>query len=92
MLKLKLPMIYLGYIPQDELLVKAIMQQSPISITNPNARSAKAFEHIAAELTGPSSSIREVKPRGMAAFFSHIVKGRKLDSDAQTQKDNSAVS
>ncbi|WP_026504260.1 MinD/ParA family protein [Butyrivibrio sp. NC3005] len=89
---LKLPMIYLGYIPQDELLVKAIMQQSPISITNPNARSAKAFEHIAAELTGPSSSIREVKPRGMAAFFSHIVKGRKLDSDAQTQKDNSAVS
>lgn len=73
---LKQPIEYLGYVPQDTALVKAVMQQTPISLQNPNARSAKAFEDIANKLMYGESA-KQVQKRGMAAFFAHIVSGRK---------------
>ena len=74
---LKLPMTYLGAIPQDNQLQTSVMQQTPVSILYPNAKSVRAFENITAQLTGVHSE-ENVKKRGMAAFFSHIIKGRKL--------------
>ena len=41
---LKIPIQYLGYVPEDPQLMKAIMQQTPISIENPKAKSSMAFE------------------------------------------------
>ncbi|MCR4902132.1 MAG: MinD/ParA family protein [Butyrivibrio sp.] len=74
----KLPLTYLGAIPQDQYLARSVMQQTPVSIQYPNARSTKAFESIAGALSGKGAV--EIKPRGMAAFFSHIITGRKLSS------------
>ena len=75
---LKLPLTYLGAIPQDQMLARGVMQQSPVSIQYPNSKSSKAFERIARDLTaGGTTDI--IKPRGMAAFFSHIITGRKLN-------------
>lgn len=79
----KLPLTYLGAIPQDPYLAKGVMQQSPVSIEYPNAKSTKAFENIAGRLTNPGETAM-VKPRGMAAFFSHIIRERKLNSSPQT--------
>ena len=76
---LKLPITYLGAIPYDPQLEKSVMQQTPVSIQYPNAKSAKAFEEIARRLNGNAGNVPEVKKRGMAAFFSHIITGRKLD-------------
>ncbi len=76
---LKLPMSYLGSIPQDQQLVQSVMQQSPVSIQYPTAKSTRAFEEIARKLTG-SQGEGTVERRGMAAFFSHIITGRKLES------------
>lgn len=73
---LKIPIVYLGSVPRDEQLSKAVMQQSPISMQNPNAKSAKAYEEIAMKLMDKEVS-RSVPKRGMAAFFSHILAGRK---------------
>ena len=73
---LKLPISYLGAIPQDSQLSKAVMQQVPISIQNENAKSAKAFEAIAARLCDVETS-KSIKKRGMAAFFSHIIAGKQ---------------
>ena len=75
---LKLPISYLGTVPQDEKLSQAVMQQTPVSLANPQAKSAKAYERIAAVLMNKELS-GNVKKRGMAAFFSHIVTGKKLD-------------
>ena len=61
------------------MLARSVMQQSPVSIQYPNAKSVKAFEKIANELMNPGQG-EEVKQRGMAAFFSHIITGRKLSS------------
>lgn len=73
---LKLPMTYLGCVPEDMLLTRAVMQQEPISLQNPNAKSALAYEKIASILLGKEETERQPK-RGMAAFFSHIVSGKK---------------
>ena len=73
---LKLPVNYIGAIPEDSLLSRAVMQQMPVSIQSPNAKSALAYETIAKNLMN-NENIQTVKKRGMAAFFSHIVVGKK---------------
>ncbi len=72
---LKLPISYLGAIPQDSQLSKAVMQQMPVSMQNPTAKSSLAYEMIAAKLINKDLPERK---RGMAAFFSHIVTGKKM--------------
>lgn len=69
---LKLPISYLGSIPQDSHLSQAVMQQKPVSLANPNAKSAKAYQEIAQVLMYGEQSLLPQK-RGMAAFFSHII-------------------
>lgn len=73
---LKVPMTYLGAVPQDEQLRKAVMAQTPVSLENPKAKSALAYEEIANVLMNKESN-KSIKIRGMAAFFSHIVAGKK---------------
>lgn len=72
---LKIPMTYLGSVPQDTQLTKAVMQQMPVSMQNPAAKSSLAYERIACRLLDKAEMERQPK-RGMAAFFSHIVSGR----------------
>lgn len=69
---LKLPMSYLGEIPQDLKLSRAVMQQTPVSIKEPEAKSSLAYERIAKILMNMDTD-KQVRKRGMAAFFSHIV-------------------
>lgn len=73
---LKLSIDYLGAIPWDTQLSDAVMQQKPVSLNNPSAKSSLAFEEIAAKLMGEE---KPVKKRGMAGFFSHIIAGKKLN-------------
>lgn len=72
---LKIPISYLGMIPQDQMLAKAVMQQMPVSLDNPKARSAVAYEIIAAKLTNKELN-KSIPKRGMAAFISHIISGK----------------
>ena len=74
---LKIPISYLGAIPQDNQLSKAVMQQMPVSLQAPAAKSAVAYENIVAKLMNKELS-KSVPKRGMAAFFSHIVTGKIL--------------
>lgn len=69
---LKIPMTYLGCIPQDVQLSRAVMQQTPVSLQNPGAKSSQAYERIAGRLLGKEETDRQPR-RGMAAFFSHIM-------------------
>lgn len=74
---LKMPIYYLGYVPQDAQLNKAVMQQMPVSLDNPGAKSSQAYERIAARLMNKEEIEKQPK-RGMAAFFSHIISGKKM--------------
>ena len=73
---LRIPMIYLGSIPEDPQLARAVMQQVPVSLENPGAKSTAAYERIANRLMGREETERQPR-RGMAAFFSYIISGRK---------------
>ncbi len=72
---LKLPITYLGMVPQDDHLAKAVMQQMPVSIDDPKCKSAVAYEMLAAKLMNKELN-KNVTKRGMAAFFSHIISKR----------------
>lgn len=69
---LKIPMSYLGSIPWDMQLSKAVMQQTPVSMQNPLAKSSLAYETIACRLLDKEEEQRQPR-RGMAAFFSHMI-------------------
>ena len=73
---LKIPMIYLGSVPEDVQLSRAVMQQVPVSIQNPGAKSTAAYERLAEKLLGREEAERQPR-RGMAAFFSHIISGKR---------------
>ena len=73
---LGMPIEYLGAIPQDQALSDAVMQQTPVTLASPNAKSAKAYEAITAKLMNIEAD-ETFKKRGMAAFFSHIVANKK---------------
>ncbi len=73
---LKLPITFLGSVPEDQQLSRAVMQQTPVSLQTPGAKSSVAYEEIARKLMNMNTE--NVAPkRGMAAFFSHIVTGKK---------------
>ena len=73
---LDVPLTYLGAIPQDTQLVDAVMQQIPVSIKNPKAKSALAYEKIAKRLMEKEEG-NDITKRGITSFFSNIVLGKK---------------
>ena len=72
---LKIPMTYLGCVPQDPQVMQAVMQQVPVSIQNPGAKASQAYQRIAERMCEKEGdAAQEQQPRrGMAAFFSHII-------------------
>lgn len=68
-------MEYLGEVPEDTQLMRAVMQQRPVSMEDPYAKSALAYKQIALKLTDKKVT-EKVKRKGMATFFSHIFNGK----------------
>ncbi len=73
---LKIPITFLGSVPQDDKLIRAVMQQTPVSLHSPYAKSSMAYEELAGRLMNREEAKKQPK-RGMAAFFSNIVSARK---------------
>lgn len=71
---LKVPLTFVGVIPEDHELVRAVMQQTPISIQNPNAKSAIGYADLANVLENNASEPIWHR-RGMAGFFASMVRG-----------------
>lgn len=65
---------YLGSVPMDEKVIHSVMKQSPVSISFPNAKSSKAFEKLARELTDTQ---KEFKKKSLAEIFTNYLKGSK---------------
>lgn len=63
---------YLGAVPMDEQVMYAVMKQSPVSISYPNAKSARAFEKLAMELSGVK---KEHKRKSLSEIFTNYIKG-----------------
>lgn len=66
---LETPMEYLGEVPEDTQLMRAVMQQRPVSMEDPYAKSALAYKEIVSKLVNKEAT-ETVKRKGMAVFFS----------------------
>lgn len=74
---LKLSMKFVGVIPSDNQLVKAVMQQSPVSISAPTSKASLAFDDLAKTLMSGSDEMVYTK-HGMSGFFANMVRGKRF--------------
>lgn len=62
---------FLGIIPQDNNIVKAVMKQKPVSLIYPNAASTKRFEAIARDLISNGADV-PVQKRGIRGYLKSV--------------------
>lgn len=73
---LTIPVTYLGSVPEDSQLVKAVMQQQPVSLKEPQSKSAAAYEVITANLMGEEET--QASEKGMKSFLTRFLnRGRQ---------------
>ena len=73
---LDLSIEYLGAIPMDESIYKAVMQQSPVSLKFPNSKATRAYEDIARIIISGDEGETETK-RGIAQLFSSFIRKKR---------------
>lgn len=72
---LGMEMEYLGAIPYDECLLRAVMQQQPVSLAYPDAPSARAMLELAMVLEDEKKEIEPMDTaHGLAGLFTKIFK------------------
>lgn len=72
---LHIPIEYLGPVPMDDQISKAVMRQKPVSVINPEAASAKAIKQIAEKILELETEETSEK-RGMFQLFSNLIRNR----------------
>ena len=73
---LNVNMEFLGMIPVDTNMSKAVMQQKPITLAFPNSQASKSMEVLASKLLDIEVS-EENRKNGLAAMFAKMFKGKK---------------
>ena len=68
---LDIDMTYLGIIPMDNNIVKAVMKQKPVSIIYPASASSKHFEEIAEKIMNEGTDIPPQK-RGIRGYLKSV--------------------
>ncbi len=69
---LQVRMEYLGMIPQDDNILRAVMQQCPVSLKMPGSKSSLAFEELAAGLLDENIE-RHGKSGGITALLMRLL-------------------
>ncbi len=72
---LNIELEYLGGIPQDPMMSKAIIRQQPVLTSFPNTAAGKALKALAAKLSGVPESQGKNK-KGIAQLFSNLLKSK----------------
>ena len=73
---LSIRMEYLGFVPYDDAILRAVMQQTPVSVKMPASRSSRAFESLAGQLLD-GSAVESEKTGGIAALLMSLIKKRQ---------------
>ena len=68
---LNIKLEYLGAVPQDANITKAIMKQKPVSLEYPNAYASKAFAAMEQRLSNGEAYVPH-KKKGVSRFFSTV--------------------
>ncbi len=80
---LQIPLEYLGAIPQDQNVSKAVIQQKPVTVLYPNSPASKSIIRLSEKLcTGIEAPEKEMK--GMAQLFNNLLKSKYRKNKSQT--------
>ncbi len=71
---LNIPLKYLGPIPVDEQISKAVMRQKPICVTNPDSPAARAMQSITDKLLDITPA--ETQRNGISLLFSNLIRSK----------------
>lgn len=72
---LNIPVEYLGAVPLDDQITKAVMRQKPVSVTNPDAPSSRAIKAITDRLMDLEEGNLQER-RGISQFFSNLIRSK----------------
>lgn len=67
---------FIGHVPADSYITKAIMKQKPVSMVYPNAASTKAFMNIMQKLETEAGAV-PVQKKGISGFFKSVFRSDK---------------
>ena len=74
---LNLSLEFLGSIPQDDQVSKAVMKQTPVTISFPNSGASKAIGDMAKELLKDRDEEADVpEERGITLLFSNLIRNK----------------
>ncbi|MCX4327403.1 MAG: MinD/ParA family protein [Lachnospiraceae bacterium] len=74
---LGMEMDYMGAVPYDSCLQKAVMKQRPVSLAFPNAPSSRAIQELASILEKRSGRCITPQGNGLSGIFTKILKNHK---------------
>lgn len=75
---LDVPLHYMGFIPMDDEIPKAVIRQRPVTVMSPEAAASKAINQIARQLLElEPEEIRESRG-GISEFFSNMIRNKML--------------
>ncbi|ROR30785.1 flagellar biosynthesis protein FlhG [Mobilisporobacter senegalensis] len=75
---LNIQLEYLGAIPQDNNVSKAVMQQKPFSLIYPTSTSSKAIFDLANNLNSDDIPIKASHNRGISSLFSNLLRVKTM--------------
>ncbi|WP_310605459.1 MinD/ParA family protein [Anaerosporobacter sp.] len=68
---------FLGAIPMDMNVSRAVIKQKPVSLAYPNSEAAKAMQEIANVLSNEEVVVEKQQKKGISQLFSNLVKLKK---------------
>ena len=72
---LNISLEYMGAVPSDTNMSKAVMKQQPLTIAYPNSQAARAIDDMARSITAPQGeTLVKSKRKGLAGIFSETLK------------------
>jgi len=63
----------IGFLPNDKLLEKSVIEQKPVSILYPKSSVSKGFEELADRILN-ETSYKEEKSKGLSSLFSNLIR------------------
>lgn len=78
---LNIKLNFLGIVPKDDNLGKAVMQQKPVSLIYPNSIASKHFANLASELLNDEAGEENKKNKGLASAILKMLKNKEKKAD-----------
>lgn len=78
---LNIKLNFLGIVPKDDNLGKAVMQQKPVSLIYPNSVASKHFANLASELLNDEAGEENKKNKGLASAILKMLKNKEKKAD-----------